>query len=927
MARTSPYDPMTEEDKLGWDKTTTKQGIGAARAAYAAQNPPNPPPPQPPARPVDRPTWGASMGNYGTETPMTRVGGVPTRQAEANRIGYDVAATRPLIQQQQQGLAAERARQQATLNAQEAALRSTQPGGANYVGTPNRPDAPPLSKYQQESVDRITQQLGQLNSMQERMGGYFSPENRQFIKDLEAARLDIYNRPGDDTPLDQVRGLMDRVGTVLGEKVGVGKQKLGEAIDAGREKLADGMQAASEALEPKTSETPGAETKAQDADLPGAEGEQQRSLFGRAKEQAGLAADRARRVAEGAADRVVGTKAGGQQAEINQALKRAETSEKAAATLEKRLGRMSAAEAQKVLDDPDARISDTVRERLQGIVDSGAPEKGVLRRGVERVVGVPGRVADTTVGRMTRPLAPGLAKAGGLVGAIGLGGVLGRNISEEGVGGGLRKTGEQTVEGLVDRGNAAVDIAQTLPWQDTLKQGAMTVGEDILGGLSAAGKTLGAAGAYAAEKFNGQGRPFNEIYDEVMAQPDALGLDALAQRSQQYRQNELQAGRGLNGARASLAPPEAARPETAVPPVPPRNAPETLQRGMTRADLGVTGQRQPFSSYGAGGQWMGLGGEAKAVPGLENYFGEGKPWTTADSDRLIATQLAERNTPEALLRDQIAQSQIRFNNAVNSTRATMSDPNNWAEVPVRNEDGTISLERVAPNMLGFNQVALEQLGALDRSNVGAVQNLAGAASLRQGLQGTRDQMKLDAKIAEQADKLLADYFDAENPNKREAATTKLTGIMENDPQSPLAMALMTRAANLSQQNLGPLEGMLADTANTPFGTTNPMAFEGPLTEQTGNWFDPNGYYDRNGNFVGNPDDLLDPAQQQQLRTLYNLYNQQRYGGSDPQANAGPTAEELMALAQEQQELDKANRKRSGLRRQQGEQWLQQMLYA
>ena len=359
-----------------------------------------------------------------------------------------------------------------------------------------------------------------------------------------------------------------------------------------------------------------------------------------------------------------------------------------------------------------------------------------------------------------------------------------------------------------------------------------------------------------------------------------------------------------------------------------------------QSDGGSSGQRQPFSSYGAGGQWIGLGGEAKAVPGLENYFGEGKPWTTADSDRLIATQLAERNTPEALLQDRIARSQIRFNNAVNSTRATMSDPNNWAEEPVRNEDGTISLERVAPDMLGVDQDALDQLGALDRSNVGAVQNQAGAASLRQGLQAARLANTMDNQAMDRANTLLtAALSTSKEPKDVDAKRGALSQLVAMGKDNPITQQVANTIIARAYQNQGPWDtkfsggpgfwdqfmgrgpkvtpySLGADAINQMYNSATWLAENGPTLPGM-------------GVLAGKGD--LSPEEWDFLQA-FSAGNkppgktQKTAAASDSQAQAGLTPEEIAAMAQAQREWDEANRSRSGLRREQNDLWLQQMLY-
>lgn len=1062
MARTSPYDPMTEEDKLGWDKTTTKQGIGAARAAYAAQNPPNPPPPQPPARPVDRPTWGASMGNYGTETPMTRVAGMPMPKVDAAKIGFDPAVTRGLLGARMANEAAAAAEAEAARQAQlgrwgqrnQAEVgRIGQTGPVNYTrqegatidelmtrrgqrsgvakafdadigaqearilglkgslealrteyadaGKAGRAETDPFMQAiyskqrelltqkatdyqsrlslaeelaQQSAASRGKAQADAAKAQEELLGirrnefgdgrlpnapqdsalansasemsrsqqakqqellaeqqeikGRAQRGNRELLPDevtrLEAIDTEFKNNQANPDTMSPQRGNVraeERAAKIndvvepVKETVEDIKRKTGEAIDAGRAKVADGVQAAADAVKPNRPDNPNtpdvdeSRTPGTDPDTTNREGIAQATQQERVKtsetpgsKEPGAVeriANRFRRGGQRFVNIAAGTAANDALNEMNQIEGAAKTKAKDDASLMRKVNRMTPEAASKFIAD-NPNISDNLKsiltERVNGkqIRIAGAKE-GLFKT----VVNLPGDAVRATgrgVAAATKAARQGtkaMAKTGGKAGfataLVNIGNLYARNTSEtDSALEGAKMTGGQLWDSAVNAFEKGKEIWNVSPdWKDAAAQYASAIGGDVAEGISQLEKGAKADARWWDQNVQqpfGPGyvnKPFYQIYDEEMAKGDTLGLDNVAKGLADNRAKHL----AWMKDQALFDSPEGAE-------APVQLAPSSPQRDWTANVVGpvtdVTDQYQapppPAPARGlAATRQPAAPAPLRYDPARGVYYEEGA---------------YDRPAPQVLR---------GMNVSGGNAPSGMQQALDYATMRIANGNATKEDYALASYAMGGGR--------------------GGIGSLRQ-------QAQIDQKTAERADQLLEDYFNAEDPQKREAATTKLTGIMENDPQSPLAMALMTRAANLSQQNLGPLEGMLADTANTPFGTTNPMAFEGPLTEQTGNWFDPNGYYDRNGNFVGNPEDLQDPAQQQQLRTLYNLYNRQRYGGSDPQANAGPTAEELMAMAQEQQqqqqqelELDKANRKRSGLRRQQGEQWLQQMLYA
>ena len=708
-------------------------------------------------------------------------------------------------------------------------------------------------------------------------------------------------------------------------------------------------------------------------------------------------ANRFRRGGQRFVNIAAGTAANDALNEMNQIEGAAKTKAKDDASLMRKVNRKTPEAASKFIAD-NPNISDNLKsiltERANGkqIRIAGAKE-GLFKT----VVNLPGDAVRATgrgVAAATKAARQGtkaMAKTGGKAGFVttlfNIGNLYARNTSEtDSALEGAKMTGGQLWDSAVNAFEKGKEIWNVSPiWEDAAAQYASAIGGDVAEGISQSEKGAKADARWWDQNVQqpfGPGyvnKPFYQIYDEEMAKGDTLGLDNVAKGLADNRAKHLawMKDQALfdspEGAEApvQLAPSSPQRDWTAnvVGPVtdvtdqyqaPPPSAPArglaatrqpaaptaaaattpAANSGMTRADLGVTGQRQPFSSYGAGGQWMGLGGEAKAVPGLENYFGEGKPWTTADSDRLIATQLAERNTPEALLQDRIARSQIRFNNAVNSTRATMSDPNNWAEEPVRNEDGTISLERVAPDMLGVDQDALDQLGALDRSNVGAVQNQAGAASLRQGLQAARLANTMDNQAMDRANTLLtAALSTSKEPKDVDAKRGALSQLVAMGKDNPITQQVANTIIARAYQNQGPWDtkfsggpgfwdqfmgrgpkvtpySLGADAINQMYNSATWLAENGPTLPGM-------------GVLAGKGD--LSPEEWDFLQA-FSAGNkppgktQKTAAASDSQAQAGLTPEEIAAMAQAQREWDEANRSRSGLRREQNDLWLQQMLY-
>lgn len=325
--------------------------------------------------------------------------------------------------------------------------------------------------------------------------------------------------------------------------------------------------------------------------------------------------------------------------------------------------------------------------------------------------------------------------------------------------------------------------------------------------------------------------------EELLQQPYDFAFNQMRQATAGEQPVSLmdKLANGLGGARAGLigeAQAAEARPALNIPP------PSPNQRARTTLEL-PTGQ-PPYQPPSANPSPL-------VYDPARGTYSETGPDVPMDPRTAIGGSRERYYTPDQMQGDQGA------------AEANAANLRNKASSRLANGQG--------------NELDVQTLDALNRGDSAQ----GGLAAMRAMLAGEKLNAQLQKEDRVEADKLLEDYFNETDNNKREAATTKLTGIMEQNPDSPLAMAIMSRAANMSQQEMGPLEKWFAEPANTPFGTTNPAAFEGPLTEESSNWVAPNGFYDRNGKFVGNPKRLKSLAQQQQLRAMMGLYNRDNYG--------------------------------------------------
>lgn len=179
-------------------------------------------------------------------------------------------------------------------------------------------------------------------------------------------------------------------------------------------------------------------------------------------------------------------------------------------------------------------------------------------------------------------------------------------------------------------------------------------------------------------------------------------------------------------------------------------------------------------------------------------------------------------------------------------------------------------------------VDAEALRALESGSVGRGQNAAMMAQYRNrsaNLQEDKFANKISTDEQKRLDGLVEDYL-SDDPGKRRKATSLMTGVLEEDPNSPVAKALMSRFASMSQKtNLGMFDNIFVDSANTPYGTTNPDIFGN--VKQQDNLVLESGLYDGQGRFVGNPDKLPDKEQREQMRAMFNANNQKQRLRQDP----------------------------------------------
>ncbi len=197
-------------------------------------------------------------------------------------------------------------------------------------------------------------------------------------------------------------------------------------------------------------------------------------------------------------------------------------------------------------------------------------------------------------------------------------------------------------------------------------------------------------------------------------------------------------------------------------------------------------------------------------------------------------------------------------------------------------------------------VDAEALRALESGSVGRGQTAAMMAQYRNrsaNLQEDKFANKISTDEQKRLDGLVEDYL-SDDPGKRRKATSLMTGVLEEDPNSPVAKALMSRFASMSQKtDLGMVDDIFVDSANTPFGTTNPDAFGN--VQQQDNWILESGLYDDQGRFVGNPDKLPDKEQREQMRAMFNANNQKQRlrqgpGYQDQEAFANALRQQAMA---------------------------------
>ena len=777
----------------------------------------------------------ASISNYGTQTPMSEVNGLRMRTGALNRVGFDPAATQELNAQR---LASQAAREAAAQRAQAAfenrigarnqgqVDRLTNPANGRLPNAPANSalanSTPEITPVQQAKIDSWMAEREAIKATADtKFGGRPTPSQTDRMRTLNKLIRAEMARPGVSSP--QEAKAAEGLTKARIENPGATVKEAGNAVG-------DIVKSAEDLLKSQ--------------ELPGATPEKKPGLAKRIW-------NKTKRAGVSIANQVAGAPSDDLAGEIKLNRKLGIKEAKAQAALDRIVNRMSPQEAKDLLANGNFSDADKARleTRASGAKAGEVPKTGSrLARGAGKVLEVP----------------KAELKAANALFLADLVGQAAENISNEGLGKGLYKTGGDLVEGVGELAGSSADAVNKLGFSKDLGKQFLNAGAGGLATtLANVGTYVAALPAWIGANANAftPGKEFGTIVKDMRDNEDPNGVAST-----------------LRGIARNMSNENASRMGNTFPEVLANIQKAQAYGDAMRATPEVQDQMREFALSQAVSNPASPAPQDWTLPNKAQAKGiapQPQPQPQAEG----TWRKTGLNTPRDYAWQEGVNQQASIDYAI--SRLAWQAQNGTLEA-----EGAHALQALLASKDAARQTAALK-AAYDQQNKTAQLDLA----------RERQDFAVSKEDQKRTDDIIKDYFSTDS-DKREAATLMATGILEKDPNSPLANALMTAfAAKSQEQNLGWIDSLWQDPANTPYGTTNPRAI-GKTTEQN-NLLLESGLFDENGRFVGNPAKLPNKSQQLQMEALFNVRNQQ-------------------ALAEEQllknQQIIDRSRKRSGIRR-------------